>query len=663
MNKHMTVLAATIGMVIILALVLSLPASAQAVGSAPNATAPVQRGPIDPADLSVFLDDFFDRNMEELDIPGAAVVVVQDGEILFIKGYGFADLERQIPVDPTQTVMRVASVSKLFTATAAMQLVEQGLLDLDTDVNLYLTALKIPADYAEPVTLRQLLTHTAGFEDRFIGIHTLDADKFNPLGEFLKGNIPKRVLEPGSIHSYSNFSYALAGLLVEEISGVPFAQYVDENLFQPLGMSRSTFEQPVPAELAPDLAVGYFVTDGTYEAGNYLYEKESPAGAMSTTAADMARFMIAHLQEGRYEDVRILERGTAQQMHAQQFTHHPELPGLGLAFKERFVNGERLIGHGGDIGTYSAQMILHPEDNLGFFVVYNVFSDALRERLIAAFMDRFYPEPSPATAPATVKLSQGELARFAGGYRWVRHPRSTLGKTIALIPGPVTLNIDANDDGTLSVSFFGAEPEWRYAPVQPLVFKQVAGGVQQLSGLEFDLGDTLVFREDGSGAVDFAFVPLQIVAMEKLAWYEVGEVQMGAFGAFLFIFLSPLVIWPLGAVIGRIRKRSPKAAASTGSKRARWVAGIASGLNLLFVLILLFAMGNLNFGVPLIVRVALILPIVTALLTVVWLGMTIWAWKERYWSILGRIHYSFLTLTAMLFVLWLNYWNLLGWRF
>ncbi len=608
------------------------------------------------------MDEFFDKNMEELNIPGAAVVVVKDGKILFSEGYGFADLERQIPVDPAQTIMRVASVSKLFTATAAMQLVEQGLLDLDADVNQYLTALQIPDDYSEPVTLAQLLTHTAGFEDRIIGIATLSADELLPLGEYLEGNVPKRVLEPGTVHSYSNYSFALVGQLIEEVSGTPFVQYVDENILQPLGMSRSTFEQPLPPELAEDFAVGYFVTDGEYEPGDYLYLHGGPEGSMSSTAEDMARFMIAHLQDGRYEDVQILEEDTARQMYEQQFSHHPELPGLGYAFKERFVNGERLIGHGGDIGTYSSQMILFPEDDLGFFVVYNVFNDALRERLVAAFMDRFYGEGSPATAPAAVELSQEDLARFTGGYRWVRYPRSTIGKLVALIPGPVNVNIEANDDGTLSVSFFGAPPEWRYAPVKPLVFKQVAGGVQELSGLEFDLGDTLVFREDESGRVDFAFVPLQSVALEKVAVYEIGEVQAGALGSFLLIFLSPFVVWPLGALIRRLRKQA--STATTGSSRARWVAGIVSILNFTFLMILILAIGEgLMFGVPLIVQVALIIPIVTTLLTLILLWMTFLAWKDSYWSFWGRIYYSFLTMTAVLFVLWANYWNLLGWRF
>ncbi len=249
MNGRSIKLAAISGVVIVLTSVLSLPASARVAHTTSNHTSRGPQGPIDPADLESFFDDFFDRSMEELNIPGAAVVVVKDGEILFSEGYGFADLEQQIPVDPANTVMRVASVSKLFTATAAMQLVEQGLLDLNTDVNVYLTALQIPEDYSEPVTLHQLLTHTAGFEGRFIGTMTRSPDELLPLGEYLKGNVPKRVLEPGSVHSYSNYSFALTGQLVEEVTGMPFAQYVDENILQPLGMSRSTFEQPLLNQL------------------------------------------------------------------------------------------------------------------------------------------------------------------------------------------------------------------------------------------------------------------------------------------------------------------------------------------------------------------------------------------------------------------------------
>jgi hypothetical protein len=347
-------------------------------------------------------------------------------------------------------------------------------------------------------------------------------------------------------------------------------------------------------------------------------------------------------------------------MHTQQFTHHESLPGLGYAFKERYINRQRVIGHGGDIGTFSSQMILHPQDGWGFYLHYNVFNDALRERFIAAFMDRYYPatEQEPFE---TLDISEEDLARFAGPYRWVRHPRSTLGKLMALIPGPANVIINANEDSTLSVTFFGADTEWRYAPVTPLMFKQVSGGVQAIGELEFDLGDTLVFREDQAGKIEFAFVPLQSVALEKVAWYEGSEAQMGTLAALILIFFSPFLIWPLGKLIAKIRVR--EVTVTKGSRRARWLALIVSGLNLVFSMILLFGIGDLTLGVPPIIQFALIIPIVTALLALLMLGSTIAAWIRGYWSIWGRTYYLVLTLAAVVFIFWANYWNLLGWKF
>jgi CubicO group peptidase (beta-lactamase class C family) len=623
----------------------------------------VQQGAaeLDQADLEEFLDDFFADQMSNLQIPGAAVTVVQGGEIIAARGYGYADLERNIPVDPANTLMRTGSTCKLVTATAALQMVEGGRLDLNSDVNQYLTDFEIPDNSYGPVTLQQLLTHTAGFEDRVIGGLTTNPEDYQHLGEYLQENIPERVLEPGTIHSYSNFSFGLIGLLVEEQAGVPFASYVDAHIFQPLDMAHSSFEQPLPAELAEGLATGYLVTEDGYEPAGYVYDQISPAGSMSTTAVDMARFMIAHLQDGRYGEAQILNDATAGLMHRQQFTHHPDLPGLGYAFKERFINGERLIGHGGDIGTFSSQLILHLEDDWGFYLHYNVFNDALRERFIAAFMDRFYGQNPTETARDTLDMNVEELARFAGPYRWVRHPRSTMGKLLALIPGPVNVQISANDDSTLSVSFFGAEAEWRFAPVEPLVFRQVSGGVQEIGGLEFDLGDKLVFREDQAGRVDFAFVPLQSVALEKMPWYEGGEAQLGALGSFLVIFVSPFLVWPLGKWIAKIRKRDT--ASTSGSRRARSLAVILSGLNFIFITTLLFGIGDLSLGVPVLIQAALVIPILTGLLSLALLATAIWAWIKGFWSPGGRIYFSLLTLAALGFTIFARYWNLLGWQY
>ena len=646
--------------IVMLAVLVSFPAAAQASVTPLNSIPPKRQVEIDPIDLEQFLDEFFNAQMDELHVPGVAISVVDHGEIILAKGYGFADLDNKIPVDPAKTLMRTGSTCKLVTATAAMQLVEEGRLQLDVDVNQYLDTLEIPNSQYGPVTLQQLLTHTAGFENRVIGSATLDADEYLPLGVYLQDNIPQRVLEPGSIHSYSNFSFALIGLLVEDTADMLFAQYSNENIFQPLGMAHSSFEQPLPPGLAGDLATGYLVSAGGYEDGGFLYVQDSPAGGMSTTAVDMAHFMLAHLQDGSYEDVQILGPETARQMHAQQFTHHETLPGLGYAFKGRYINGQRVIGHGGDIGTFSSQMILHLEDGWGFYLNYNVFNDALRERFIAAFMDRYYPatEQEPFE---TLEINEEELARFAGPYRWVRHPRSTMGKLMALIPGPVNVIITANKDSTLSITFFGADAEWRYAPVGPLTFKQVSGGVQGIGGLEFDLGDTLVFRENQAGVIEFAFVPLQSVALEKVAWYEGGEAQMGTFGTLILIFFSPFLVWPAGELIAKIRKR--ESTATKGSRRARRVALLVSGLNLIFSMILLFGIGDLTLGVSPVIQVALIIPIVTALLTLLMLGMAIAAWAKGYWSIWGRTYYLVLTLAAVVFTLWANYWNLIGWKF
>jgi hypothetical protein len=185
--------------------------------------------------------------------------------------------------------------------------------------------------------------------------------------------------------------------------------------------------------------------------------------------------------------------------------------------------------------------------------------------------------------------------------------------------------------------------------------------VQELSGLEFDLGDRLFFRENEEDEVELAFVPLQIVALKKVAWYEAGEVQMGSLGMFLIIFLSPFVVWPLGALISRLRKQT--STATTRSKRARWAAGIVSALNFIFLITLLLTVKDLSLGVPPIVQIALIIPIVTGLLTLILVVMMILLWLKGSWSILGRFYYSFLTLTAVLFLAWAYYWNLIGWRY
>lgn len=289
--------------------------------------------------MEAFLDGLIGKQLDEYHIPGATVAVVKDGELFFAKGYGYADLEQNRPVVADQTLFRIGSTSKLFTWTAVMRLAEQGKLDLNADVNTYLKDFKIPATlrraqggaYLQPITMLHLMSHTAGFEDNILGMMAPNAEAMIPLHDYLARYMPARVRPPGRLTAYSNYGAAVAGYIVEVISGMPIEQYVEDNIYKPLQMSRSTFRQPVPPDLASALAVAYGY-DGSFYALPFEYINASPEGAMSTTATDIAKFMIAHLQDGRYSEARILQSTTAQRMHQRLFANDPRLSGITSGF-------------------------------------------------------------------------------------------------------------------------------------------------------------------------------------------------------------------------------------------------------------------------------------------------------------------------------------------
>jgi CubicO group peptidase (beta-lactamase class C family) len=209
------------------------------------------------AQLASVVDAILGKAVSDEDVPGAVVLVVKDGRVVFQRGYGFADLKTRRPVDPERTLFYLASLTKTFMATAAMQMVEQGKLELHADVNRTLKTFQVDHAYSEPVTLAHLLTHTAGFDDRNIGYVAHTAAEAEPLAIYLSHALPPRVRPPGIVTSYSNHGYGLAGDLVEIVSGRHYADYLEENIFHPLGMRRTTARIPLPAELAADLATGY----------------------------------------------------------------------------------------------------------------------------------------------------------------------------------------------------------------------------------------------------------------------------------------------------------------------------------------------------------------------------------------------------------------------
>ena len=306
--------------------------------------------------------------LQRENIAGAVIVVVKDGQVLFSKGYGYSDVALHKPVVPDATLFRPGSISKLFTWTSVMQLVEQNKLDLDRDVNGYLD-FKIPATYPQPITLRHIMTHTAGFEEAIKNLFVPEAKDLKPLGEYLRTSIPGRVSPPGTTPAYSNYATALAGYIVQRTSGEAYDDYVERHIFQPLGMAHTTMRQPLPDALKPLMSQGYTVASKPPKPFEFV--QAWPAGSASVTATDMAKFMIAHLQDGQYQNVRILQPETARLMHSAQFAAVPPLNSMALGFYEETRNGQRIIGHGGDTVCFHSDLHLLPAAGVGFFVSYN----------------------------------------------------------------------------------------------------------------------------------------------------------------------------------------------------------------------------------------------------------------------------------------------------
>ena len=236
---------------------------------------------------------------------------------------------------------------------------------------MYLPDFRVPDTFAEPITLSHLLTHTAGFATRYLDTEVRDASELGPLYEVVINDMPGRARSPGILTAYSNYGAALAGYLVEQTSGMPFYRFIDENIFQPLGMTHSSFWQPLPPGYNSRRATGYFYKDGVYQAGQFQYFQLVPASSMSATAADIAQFMIRHLQNGRYGNSRILKESTALEMHRQHSTNDPRLPGMTYGFQERALNGQRLLVHSGGTRYFSSLVALIPEQDVGLFVSYN----------------------------------------------------------------------------------------------------------------------------------------------------------------------------------------------------------------------------------------------------------------------------------------------------
>jgi CubicO group peptidase (beta-lactamase class C family) len=530
-------------------------------------TKPLSRHEMTSADLEAFLDGFLPYQLHRDDIAGAVIVIVKDGKILFSRGYGYADVEKKVSVIPERTMFRPGSVGKLFTWTAVMQLVEQGKLDLDRDVNDYLD-FSVPHEFGKPTTLRNLMTHTPGLEEELKDSEVNKPSELPSLRSFLVGHLPRQIFPPGTIPAYSNTGAILAGYIVQRVSSQPYAEYVTEHVFKPLGMAHTSCSQP-PRDI-PDafMSKPYALASEKEKPFELVSPDSAPEGGMSVTAIDMAHFMIAHLQNGEYEGRRILRDETARLMRTRQFTTDPSLPGMGLGFIGQDRNGLEIFGHDGDTNYYHSDLHLVPAANFGYFVSYNGTGNGedARTTLWQSFLDRYFPyDAAPAT---TSEHAKEDAVLVSGLYISSRRQQTTflLPLWLLLAEGSVSVN----DDGTVEVDQIkapsGKPKKWR--DVGNLTFEEVNGA------------DKIVFRRDQAGK-------LQLMTSDPTLIYQRVPLQWNAtvlrfiVAVVLITFLLTLVLWPIAAIVRRYYRH--ESLVDPARCRFRRFARITSALALLLI--------------------------------------------------------------------------------
>ena len=500
-------------------------------------------------DVNAWLDGKLPDALKNGDIPGAVVSVVKDGQVVTTRGYGWADTGasggQPVAVDPQKSLFRVASISKIPTSIAAMQLVEQGKVDLDADISAYLD-FEIERRFDEPLTLRNLLTHSAGFEESI-----RMAQDETDLEAYVKTNPPVQVFEPGSTPGYSNYGMALAGYIVQRVSGQPFETYVREHVLEPAGMTSSTYEQPLPKDMAGSLGPGY---TSTGEEVPFELMGDFPAGSLTVSAPDFAAFMNAQLSRSP----KLLREETWEQMWSpglgeERLGNRAKAGEMGLGYFDLSRHGRRVVGHGGDIVGWHSQFELYPEENTGIFISYNGdgndsdSSNNLREDLAQGFADRYFPGE---TVKASGSKDSAERARqVAGSYVPSRVPWASF--AAAWVPALFPATIEQTGDGGLK------DGKTQYVEVEPWVWRQVDGRSAFAAQVE---DGKVVSLSQGPALTLIPMTPVQ-------------QMLAPVFGICLVLLLVVTVAWPIGA----LRRRRALARGREVGAPVSWLTRLARG--------------------------------------------------------------------------------------
>lgn len=572
------------------------------------------------------MDSIIEANQAEYLVPGVTYAIVKGKQIAALNGMGLADLDTNRPMDPVQTRFMLGSLSKLIVATAVMQMVEAGQVDLDRDVNEYLSDIKVPA-----VSLRQLLTHTAGFEERTFARLRLKAKNFLPLKTYLEQRMPEQIFPVAKVGAYSNHGVALAGLIVQEMSGQPFEQYTEEKIFSPLGMKNTSFS--IDPLMDKDLATPYLVREGQLVPTHYEYVQTAPASMMIGTAMDMARFMISQLNGGVYIDEQILSRESVDTLQKQHFSASPNMDGRALGFFEYTYRGRRALTHGNTRNGFVSYLFLIPEDSLGIFVTMNGGSGSFRTKVIDELLDQIYPQVREH--PEFIK-PEGGLGKYTGTYLSARRNETTIERIFHQVFLGNEVKVEALADTAL------------------FLFNQVYKMERSGNFSNPEGSFRIVFEELEDGQM-VLHLPGRSDALVRLPWYGQKGFTALALGVTLFTFLLIL----LGRGLKSLFKKKNGRFLMDNS----WIWLSVSGILFfaLFIGSVLQIREGMQYGVPVFFYLIFGLPFLSILFYLLGGFRSFSKWQEM--GKTQKILHLFLLVVGAIFLWELYYWNLIGFYF
>lgn len=600
----------------------------------------------DTVGLRGFMDGVILTHLRDKHIAGATVAVTYKGKTILAKGYGFSNEQKQTPVSADSTLFRIGSISKMFTWMSVMQLVSQGKLKLDEDINHYLKDFKIPDTWPQPITLKNLMTHTPGFEDLVIGLFGKDSTTIKPLGEILSKEIPVRVRPAGTFASYSNHGTGMAAYIVEQVSGMSFNDYVETNILKPLGMNFTTFRQPLPGDLKPYMSTGYAYENGEFVKKPFEYVPLYPAGAAAASATDMTKFMEAILHQGAWSGAKILDSATLKLMESPAHQHHNSVNPMRYGFMDMSQNGELIIGHGGDTFYFHSLMALLPAHDVGLFVSFNTDKGGgAYLQVLDEFMDRYFPEKP---FRPSIKLGKGTLEEFAGKYRANRYAYHDI-TTISSLFGDIEVSVD---DST-GLKVVSGETVQHIIPIDSTTFRELHGS------------KVIAFSKNEKGQIAHMFIgQLPIFALDKVTGVKGMGFQSTVFMFTIITMIITLLFWPLTYWVRR--DYYPKGTIHSLPASAKWLAWLN------FLLLIIFYVGvassvsdptDIVFGIGKSLKTLLFLPLISIVFT---LGVWYWVvqiWRGSGYRFLSRVYYLIVALAATIALWQLYYWNFIGFNY